>query len=97
MNTPCFGIGTDEISLAEDIKLLGVTLDKDLNFDKHMADIARKVGNQIRVLQRHKKLIDTGAKISVYYAYLLPHLDYCCTVWYHCVVGVIQTNWKNLR
>ena len=84
VNTSCFRIGRDEISFAEDIKLLGVTLDKDLNFDKHMADIARKVGNQIRVLQRHKKLIDTGAKISVYYSYLLPHLDYCSTVWYHC-------------
>ena len=41
MNTSCFRIGRDEISLAEDIKLLGVTLDKDFNFDKHMADIAR--------------------------------------------------------
>ena len=55
-----------------------------MNFDKHMADIVRKVGNQILVLQRHKKLIDTDAKISVYNAYLLLHLDYCCAVWYHC-------------
>ena len=71
MNAPCFRIGRDEISLAEDIKRLGVTLDNDLNFDKHMADIARKVGNQILVLQRHKKLIDTGAKIRLYIMLIL--------------------------
>ena len=41
MNTSCFRIGRDEI--AEYIQLLGVTLDKDLNFDKHIADIARKL------------------------------------------------------
>ena len=41
MNTSCFRISRDDISLAEDIKLLGVTLDKDLNFDKQKADIAR--------------------------------------------------------
>ena len=33
VNTSFFRIGRDEISFAEDIKLLGVTLDKDLNFD----------------------------------------------------------------
>ena len=82
MNTSCFRIGRDEISLAEDIKLLGVTLDKDFNFDEHMADIARD--NQIRVLQRHKKLIDTDAKIGLYNADLLPHLDYCSIVCHHC-------------
>ena len=77
MNTSCLRIGRDEINLAEDIKLLGVTLGKDLNFDNHIADIARKVDNQMRVLQRYKKLIDTDAKIGLYNAYLFPHLDYC--------------------
>ena len=33
MNTSCFRISRDDINLAEDIKLLGVTLDKDLNFE----------------------------------------------------------------
>ena len=77
-------IGRDEISLTEDIKLLGVTPDKDLNFDKHIADIARKVDNQMRVLQRYKKLIDTDAKIGLYNAYLLLHLDYRSIEWHHC-------------
>ena len=31
--------------------------DKDLNFTEHMADMVRRVGNQIQLMQRHKNLI----------------------------------------
>ena len=37
----------------------------------------------MRVLQRHKKLIDTDPKIGLYNAYLLPHLDYCSIEWHY--------------
>ena len=91
-----FRIGRDEINLAEDIKLLGVTLDKDLNFDKQKADIARKVGNQMRVLQRHKKLIDTDAKIRLYILLIFCLTETIVLLNGITVVGVTQTNWKNL-
>ena len=32
------------------MKLLGVTIDKDLNFTDHVADIVRRVSNQIQVM-----------------------------------------------
>ena len=66
------------------MKLLGVTTDKDLNFTEHVADIVRGISNQIQVMQRHKKLINTDTKTKLYNAYLLPHLYYCCAVWHHC-------------
>ena len=66
------------------MKLLGVTIDKDLNFTEHVADIVRRISNQIQVMQRHKKLINTDTKTTLYNAYLLPHLYYCCAVWHHC-------------
>ena len=56
------------------MKLLGVTIDKDLNFTKHVADIVRRISNQIQAMQRHKKLINTDTKTKLYNAYLLPHL-----------------------
>ena len=61
------------------MKLLGVTIDKDLNFTEHVADIVRRISNQIQVMQRHKKLINTDTKTKLYNAYLLPHL-YIITV-----------------
>ena len=66
------------------MRLLGVTLDKDLNFSKHIAGIVCKVGNQIQVLQRLKNLIDVSTKIKLYNACLLPHLTYCSVTWHNC-------------
>ena len=62
------------------MKLLGVTIDKDLNFTEHVADIVRRVSNQMPVMQRHKKLINTDTKTKFYNAYLLPHLYFFIVV-----------------
>ena len=67
-------------SLVHSMKLLGVTIDKDLNFTKHVADIVRRVSNQMPVMQRHKKLINTDTKTKFYNAYLLPHLYFFIVV-----------------
>ena len=84
MDVPTYDLGSSVISLVHSMKLLGVTIDKDLNFTEHVADIVRRVNNQIQVMQRHKKLINTDTKTKLYNAYLLPHLYYCCVVWHHC-------------
>lgn len=65
MDTPCLFIGSEEISLVEDVELLGGTIDRHLRFSKHITDIARKVRMQIQVFQRHKKLFDTNAKNKI--------------------------------
>ena len=66
------------------IKLLGVTIDRQLNFNDHVAGIVRKISNQLQVIKRHKKLIDTNSKIKLYNAYFLPQLSYCSIVWNFC-------------
>lgn len=57
------------VSLVHSMKLLGVTIDNDLNFTEHVADMY-----QIQVMQRHEKLSDTHTKTKLYNAYLLPHI-----------------------
>lgn len=84
MDMPTYDLGGSVVSLVHSMKLLGVTTDRDLNFTEHVADIVRRVSNQIQVMQRHKKLIDTDTKTKLYNAYLLPHLYYCFVVWHHC-------------
>lgn len=81
---PRFSIGSEEISLVEDVKSLGITIDRDLNFSKHIAEIVSKVGKQVQVLKRHKRLIYPDTKVKLYNAYLLPQLDYCSIIWHHC-------------
>ena len=46
--------------------------DKELNFQDHVDGFVGKVSNQLQVIKRPKKLIDTKSKIRPYNAYFLP-------------------------
>ena len=94
-DTPAYILGRSIISLVHSMKLLGVTLDKDFNLNEHVADIVCRVSNQIQVMQRQKKLINTDTKTKLYKAYLLPHLHYCCVEWHHCRQSNLR-DWRKL-
>ena len=78
MDVPTYDLGSTGsiISLVNSMKLLGVTIDKDLNFTEHTAYIVRRVSSQIQVMRMHMKLINTDIKIKLYNAYLLPNIYY---------------------
>ena len=88
-----FGTDTNDLSvslngtvidIANTMQHLGVSIDKDLNFNFHVKETVRKVSRKLQVLKRYKHLIPTHAKKRLYLAYFLPHLTYCSTVWLHC-------------
>ena len=62
-------------------KLLGVEIDQNLNFQSHIKRIHAKVSQSIALLRRIKKFLPMNARIKFYNAYILPHLEYCCTIW----------------
>ena len=88
--TCTYDLGSSVISYVHSMKLLGVATDKDLNFTEHVADIVHRVSNQIQVMQRHKKLINTETKTKLCNAYLLPHLYYCSVLSHHCGQGNLK-------
>lgn len=70
-------IGLEDIEQKDEMKLLGVLIDSDLNFSKHIAQVCRKANQQIGVLSRLKKLFPVPAKLTLFKAATLPHLTYC--------------------
>ena len=50
-------------SLKEKVELLGVTIDKKLKFDAHVAKICRRVSQQVAVLRRMKKMLPFETRI----------------------------------
>ena len=88
-----FGTDTNDLSVSlngtvidssNTMQLLGVSIDKDLNFNVHVKETVRKVSRKLQVLKRYEHLIPTHANTRLYLAYFLPNLTYCCTVWFHC-------------
>ena len=67
------------------IKLLDVTIDKKLNFHKHIAGLCRKISRQISVFNRFKCLIPLDAKLLLYHSFILSHLSNCSKVWHFCL------------
>ena len=72
------------INFTDAFKLLGVIIDKDLNFSQHISEVCIKISKMIGVLQRLKNLIPMNAKLRKYKTAVLPHLTYCSLVWHFC-------------
>jgi hypothetical protein len=68
----------------DSLDLLGMTIDNQLNFDKHLTLICKKVNNQLNIMIIFRKLISTSTMLKLYKAFILPHFHYCCTVWHLC-------------
>jgi len=62
-------------------KLLGVTLHHNINFKSHIKHIWRKCNSLLFLLMRIKCFLDLKTRILFFNSHILPHLDYCITVW----------------
>ena len=71
-------------AVEDSLDLLGMTIDNQLNFNKHVSLVCKKVNNQLNVMIRFRNLICTATKLKLYNAFILPHLQYCSTVWHFC-------------
>ena len=76
-HVPEFFIGETKVELANSLKILGVTIDNKLTYCEHISNMLKKVYAKISVLRRLKRLMPCNVSLSLYKAYLLPHLEYC--------------------
>ena len=57
-------------------KHLGVTLDVNLTFDKHLSNVLNKVNKTIGLLRKLQNLLSRSTLITIYKSFVRPHLDY---------------------
>ena len=69
------------VNLVEDCKFLGVTLDSDLTFSKHIKSITAKLSRSCGVLYKLKNLLPQQARMNYYYGLMYPYLTYNIIVW----------------
>ena len=65
------------IGFLQSIKILGVTLDKDLSYKEHISDQLKKAYAKVSSLRRIKRFLPHDAMMKIYKAFRLPHLVYC--------------------
>ena len=78
---PHLTIKGEQIQISESEKLLGVHINNSLSWSTHIDSTLKKCNSLLFLLNRIKKYLNIPTRKLFYNAYILPHLDYCCSVW----------------
>ena len=70
-----------EITEKEEVKYLGVVIDKSLKFSHHIRHTANIISRNIGIISRIRHYIDEKTTLLLYNTMVLPHLNYCCLIW----------------
>ena len=74
---PALHIGDSVIDISGFLNILGVCIDDKLTFKDHLSTVLRKVYAKVGALRRLRKLVPADISLTLYKAYILPHLEYC--------------------
>ena len=74
-------IGNNTIQHKSDMKFLGIYLDKNLNWKKHITFKCNQILKVNHLLSKLKHTISTDILTTIYNALILPHITYAITSW----------------
>ena len=74
-------IRSTTIECVSHYKCLGVVVDSNLLFSKHVERVALQIKQKLGILRRLRGTFNTRYLSMIYWGYILPHALYCCTVW----------------
>ena len=77
-------MGKELIKGSKSVKLLGITIDNNLNFNEHVSNICDKVSQKLHILARVAVFINTEKLRILMKAFIESQFNYCPLVWmYH--------------
>ena len=62
-------------------KFLGVWLDENLNWSKHIKEISKKIARGLGILSKARNYLDRTTMKTLYYSFVYPYLLYNIEVW----------------
>ena len=73
-----------------EVRYLGVVVDEDLKWKKHIQEVRKKCFIGLSQMRRISQFLPLHSRKSLYNALVLPHIDYCCVIWHDCAVTLAQ-------
>jgi len=64
-------------------KILGVTLDNKLKFDKHISNVITKVNSKAFMLSKNLKMFSSNFRTTLFKIFIMPNFEYCSTLFSH--------------
>jgi hypothetical protein len=78
---PNICINGTAIKRVKSFQCLGVYVDEFLTWESHIENISKKVAKGLGVLRRLQSFVPKSILITIYNSLIVPHLDYCSSVW----------------
>jgi hypothetical protein len=76
---PSFTFNNIEIKCVEEFKLLGVTIDSKLNFNKHISIVSHTINSKSFAI-KNLFYLSTSVKVQFFKTFILPYFDYCSSL-----------------
>ena len=77
-------IGNDIIWESKSVKLLAITIDKELKFDKHVDKVCSKANRKLSVLSRMRSFLSARKRRIVFKSFIESQFKYCPLTWMFC-------------
>ena len=77
-------VGDEMIWESKAEKLLGVTVDKPLKFDKHLTNLCKKANQKVSALARVSRLLPFQKRHLILISFIESQFSYCPLVWMFC-------------
>ena len=77
-------VGEEIIWENNQVKLLGITIDKNLKFESHLSKLCAKVSSKVTILSRMGKLLPREKKKILMKAFIESQFSYCPLIWMFC-------------
>ena len=74
-------LSNETIQVSTNEKLLGVHIDSTLSLTTQVESAIKKCNSLLHLLSRIKHYLPIPTRKLFFNAYVLPHMDYCCTIW----------------
>ena len=72
------------IKNSKGVEILGITLNRNMNFHTHIKNICRKTGQKLSALLRISPYLDQGKKVLLYNSMIKSQFNCCPLVWMFC-------------
>ena len=69
------------VDIVSEAKFLGVFVDNDLSFRKHISYVCNKLSKTVGILSKIKHFVPLDIMIKLYYSLAYPYFTYCNVVW----------------
>ena len=76
--------GNTCITSQDCVKVLGITIDKQLTFNEHISLCCTKAARQLNAFARISKYLNKNSRRAIHHSFIASNFSYCPLVWHFC-------------